>query len=204
MPFTEIFLVRLSPGLTMTDPDLRQNLSSAQRLNCKFARSDLLLTQIEDPTLFYLVRDWESLALADAWEQSQEHDTANSHIKDHMSIEWKAFLPISFELIDLGAPTLCIGRYSVSSSDKTAFTEVLEKNKHHVEEGTKPYTLAGGWRMEKTPDDEEEWVQFTGWKDVAQHVAFESSAANEEGYGKLRPFVKGADVKHAQKLQLEP
>lgn len=97
---------------------------------------------------------------------------------------------------------LAVGRHFISENNKVAFEETLRKNMHYLEEFATPGNLVGGWRVEKEPEGRDEWVHFTGWKDVAEHIAF-SKTESFQKYAQIKPLVDDFDIKHAIALKLE-
>ena len=64
----------------------------------------------------------------------------------------------------------------------------------HLNAYTSPFSACGAWRIDKEGEDEE-FVLFSGWNEVQDHIAFAESEASRE-FGKLKPLMKDADVKH--------
>jgi len=205
MAVTELALLHLAPGLTIDDPHLLAKLREAQKAAKDYTGGKVLhfYSQVEDPSYFYVLAGWDyPTQLLDSWTPSPEHPNIRALLKDFAASEWLFLVPIPIDEINLSSPVLAIARHFISSHNKVSFSEMLEENKHYVDDFTTPANLVGGWRVEEEADDKEEWVHFTGWNDVAQHYAFAESAGFKE-YAKIKPFVDEFDIKHATPLKLE-
>ena len=83
--------------------------------------------------------------------------------------------------------------------NRSGFIEKFNEVRGLLEDFTTPYGVVGGWRMEKE-DEEKEWVLFSGFESVENHLEF----AKTEGFGKYREivgFVRGFDVKHMKGVE---
>ena len=64
----------------------------------------------------------------------------------------------------------------------------------HFNSSTAPFSSCGAWRIDKEGQDEE-FVLFSGWKEVKDHLSFDESEASGE-LRKLKALAKNTDVKH--------
>lgn len=59
---------------------------------------------------------------------------------------------------------------------------------------------APGWRIEKESDEKEEWALFSGFENVAHHMAY--AETNDFGkYKEIAGFVEGFEVRHLQCIE---
>lgn len=77
---------------------------------------------------------------------------------------------------------------------KAEFESIFKAGAPHLGEYTAPYSYAGGWRIDKDGEDEE-FVLFSGWNKVEEHIGFAESDAFQE-FEKIKSFIKGAEIKH--------
>ncbi|KAF3388579.1 hypothetical protein F1880_003840 [Penicillium rolfsii] len=196
MPVTEFALLRLKerePSATTKSHlrDVIKEQSAWSKHPVYFVR------QIEDPSLLYLLGGWASVAehFGD-WITSEPNQRLLAQLKDAIDIEWLFHLDIdpSAHSIPLHAPVLGIIRYIVEAKKKDDFDRIFKAGALHLGEHTAPYSCAGGWRIDKRGEDEE-FVLFSGWNKVEDHVSFADSKALED-FGKIEGAIKEAEVKN--------
>ncbi|KAJ5317006.1 hypothetical protein N7508_001514 [Penicillium antarcticum] len=179
------------------DPSVTEALIQAQKAQEEHSKHKVrFLRQIEDPSCFYLMAGWESL---------ERHSTQSIHYQGHLvqladriEVDWMFHLdadPSTFA-IPFDAPVIAIGRYFVEASKKEEFTSILKPIVSGLADTTKKsLSYCSAWRIDKGGEDEE-FVFFSGWKDIADHIEFAKSEA-AENIAKLSQLVKGVEVKHA-------
>ncbi|KAB8235652.1 uncharacterized protein BDW43DRAFT_269363 [Aspergillus alliaceus] len=105
------------------------------------------------------------------------------------------------EGIPVNVPVIAIGRYFLTAGQKEAFLNKFQETKGHLKAYIAPRTLRGGVRVapkDKAGDgiEKEEFVLFSGWGEVQDHLQFAESERSKE-FGKIKDFLEGADIKHA-------
>jgi hypothetical protein len=78
---------------------------------------------------------------------------------------------------------------------KLASTRNSAKSEGLLEDFTKPYGVVGGWRIEREDEEKEEWVLFSGFESVDNHIEFAKTKGFEK-YREIMGFVSGFEVKH--------
>jgi hypothetical protein len=61
-------------------------------------------------------------------------------------------------------------------------------------------TIGGGWRID-AEDGRDEFVLFSPWKSIEQHLEFGKTKAFER-YGGIRDFIDGAEIRHVRLLDI--
>ncbi|EOD47210.1 putative dimeric alpha-beta barrel protein [Neofusicoccum parvum UCRNP2] len=203
MAVTELALLRLKAGASFHDPTLQAALRKAKKAMEDFAHQPFhYYVQIEDPTSFYIIGSWPSVAYHfDEWIPSPANQELLGLLKDQVTVEWMFHIDVEKTQLPLDAIFMAIGRHSIASDKRSGFSQTFDAVKHNLESFTAPRSVAGGWRIEKEDEDKEEWVLFTGWDEVAHHGKFGESEAFQD-YGKIREFVGTFEVKHAKSLDV--
>lgn len=117
----------------------------------------------------------------------------------HLDHDVFAAAPSGAEWV-FAAPVVSCNRHFVPKEKKTSFIEKLNEVRGLLEDFTKPYGVVGGWRIEKEAEEKEEWVLFSGFDSVENHMEF----AKTEGFAKYREivgFVSGFEVKHLKAVE---
>jgi hypothetical protein len=105
-----------------------------------------------------------------------------------------------FEIL-IDTPVISIGRYFIEGSKKEELNSVFESLISHLVGSAITPFCCGAWRIDKEGDDEE-YVFFSGWKEIQDHIEFENSEA-AKAITTVRKLVKGVEVKHARVLKWE-
>lgn len=156
-------------------------------------------TQIEDPSIFYIVGSWASVQ---RHRQEWLPSAANHGLLGGLVIvDWMFHVKVAQDQLPLDAPVMAIGRHFIKPGAHVEFEETFGSVKHHVANYTAPRGVAGGWRVEKEAEDQEDWVLFTGWPGSAKHSEFAETPEFKE-YASIKHFVEKIEVKHATKLDL--
>jgi len=178
MPVTELALLRLRPGISLSDPAFRSKLAEAKRVNERASNklsasvlhpsanpthiniSDIPVpgpdehkfyyyTQHEDPSCLYVLGSWPSAALhRESYIPSAENRALMSQFRGDFDIVSMFHVEVEQSSIPLDAPVLAIGQHWVTPSNNAGFEEAFDNNKHHLAHFS-TRKLAGGWRHEK-------------------------------------------------------
>ncbi|KAJ6128702.1 hypothetical protein N7471_009919 [Penicillium samsonianum] len=200
MPVTELALLRL----TTQDPwsSTKNTFLEAQKKQTEHSGYQVTyLRQIEDQQSVYLLGGWESVEKHTGegqWLSLEVNQNLLAQLKGSVDVSWMFHLDIdpSPSNIPLGAPVLSITRCFVEPSKKDEFDAVFKASVSHLNAYTAPFSSCGAWRVDKEGEDEE-FVLFSGWNQVQDHLAFGESEASKE-FGKLKTLMKDADVKHVR------
>ncbi|KAJ5478861.1 hypothetical protein N7530_004370 [Penicillium desertorum] len=155
------------------------------------------LRQLEDPLSLYLLGGWESVEKHTGegqWLSLEVNQNLLAKLKDNVDVSWMFHLDVDPSKIPLDAPVLAITRCFVEPSKKKDFDAAFKAGVSHLNASTAPFSSCGAWRIDKEGEDEE-FVLFSGWNEVNDHIAFGESENSEE-FGKLKALAKDADVKH--------
>lgn len=105
--------------------------------------------------------------------------------------------------IPAGSEVLCIGWFRVKMEDKARFDQqcaqyITSFDDHLVAAGKGP---AGGWRIEKSDDmeNEEQWVQFWGLDRKAER---NGSVLMDDNF--ISSLVLGSELKTGSRMDVEP
>ncbi|KAJ6072809.1 hypothetical protein N7467_010894 [Penicillium canescens] len=168
MAVTELALLHFK---AQENPSVKTGLVQAQQAQEEHSKHKVrFLRQVKDPSCFYLLAGWESL---------------ETHIAQRPST-----FAIPFE-----APIIAIGRYFIEVSKKEEFNTVFKAIISHLATtAITPFSYCGAWRIDKEGEDEE-YVFFSGWKEIQNYADFERSEVSED-IGKVNELVRGVEVKH--------
>ena len=207
MPITELALLRISAGLSYTDPSLHANLATARAAMEKFTSFPFHLFHcVEDPALIYLIGSWSSLAQhMESWIPSPENQALLQLMKDQVEVEWMFHVALDPTTLPINAPLLAIARHFVARDNKIKFEEVINGVKHRLELRIGSQELGkGGWKIEKDDDRvrEEEWVLFSGWESVEKHMDFAETKEFKE-YVRIIDLMEGSEIRYATRMSLD-
>ena len=154
---------------------------------------------VEEPSLVYILGSWHSIEQhMGSWISSPENQALLQLMKDQVQVEWMFHVDIDPFTLPFEKPTLAIARHFVEADKKGGFEEMFHSVKHHLEVFVGGKGLVrGGWRIDKDEEKsgEEEWLLFTGWDSLENHLKFAKTEGFEE-YTKIRDF------SHAVKLDV--
>jgi len=216
MTVTELALLRLSPGTTITSPCLRANLLHAENAmeSSSTTRQPFLFYHcVEDPSLIYLIGSWASVsAHMDIFIPSPTNQECLALMKDQLKVEWMFHLDLGVGELPLREPVLAIGRHFIKDGMRDPFQTTFMENRKELDEyigGQEK--VVGGWRIDKDISDgeregeagkeKEEFVLFTGWESKDQHWGFAKMEGFEK-YALIREWVEGADIMHAVRMEI--
>ncbi|KAE8332501.1 hypothetical protein BDV39DRAFT_167135 [Aspergillus sergii] len=210
-PITELALFHLKPSTDRAT--IRRELSSAAKAQASYSKyPTYLFTQVEDPSYIYLLGGWSSVsAHMDDWIPSSTNQSLLASLKEKLDLVY--LIHIELDPAELGvfgspagevpivdAPVIAIRRYFLKTGQEEAFLNRFGETKKHLEAYLAPSAFKGGIRVEpkdKTDDgvEKEEFVLFSGWGEVQDHVRFAESDGFKE-FSQIEDFLEGADIKH--------
>jgi heme-degrading monooxygenase HmoA len=171
--------------------------------------------QVEDPSIIYIIGKWDSPAAHEKFLPSPENQQLLEMLKDDISTEGEkpgkkmSMWHLDVDVFDISrkenswvfeAPVISCNRHFVAKDKKEGFKEKFNEVRYILEDFTKPYSVAGGWRIEKESPEKEEWVLFSGFESVNHHMEF----AKTEGFARYREivdFVEGFEVRHLRAIE---
>ncbi|KAE9366176.1 hypothetical protein N431DRAFT_91180 [Stipitochalara longipes BDJ] len=217
MPVTELAIIPFNHSLdkkhqALPSTTLVQKLQTAKAVLEKASNYNFhYFQQIEDPSILYIVGKWESPEAHYAFLPSSENqklleilkgdiDDKNGKKMQMWHLDHDVFtVPSGTEWV-FTAPVISCNRHFVPKEKRPGFIEKFSQVRGLLEEYTKPYGVVGGWRIEKEDGEKEEWVLFSGFESVENHMKF----AKTEGFAKYREivgFVSGFEVKHLKTVE---
>ncbi|GAQ03239.1 hypothetical protein ALT_0560 [Aspergillus lentulus] len=203
-PVTEIALLRLKSN--PPSASFKALLLEGIKAQAEFSSYPVyLFTQVEDPSLIYLVGGWDSAQQHyDEWIPSATNQGIMAELSSEMELVGLSHVDGDAarqgELL-ADAPVVAVGRYFMSAEKKEGFDRVFEGLQRHLEEVTKPLPIFKGWKVEKE-EGKEEFVLFSGWAEVQQH----SESARSEGvqeFSKIKEYTDSSEVKHMVRWEIE-
>jgi heme-degrading monooxygenase HmoA len=214
MTVTELALLRLSPNVTIEDASLRANLLHAKAVMQDYTgRVFYYFQQTEDPTLIYVVGEWDTLDQhMDGFIPSEQNQALLETLKDSVSVEWLLHADVPHAELPLprsdaerakalrGESVISIVRHFVKPGAKYTFQQTFESGKQHLQDYLTEGTMGGGWCIDRD-DGEEEWVLVCPYASVQQHMDFAETAGFEK-YGRIREHIDRAEIKHAKLLDI--
>jgi heme-degrading monooxygenase HmoA len=206
MTVTELALLHFFPGVVLDDTlleHLRLANISVEKLtgyNCHY------YTQSEDPSFLYIIGEWESVSQhIKEWIPSKENQAVMELLADKVEVVWMYHLDVQPNNLPLGDPVVAVTRHFVPTAKKEDFRQAFEEGRNILVSLASPQKLDGGWRIDKEADDEEEWVIFSGWDSVEQHMNFGQTHGDEimgyPWYGRIQDSLDGIELRHLRKLE---
>ena len=214
MAITEIALLHLTAGHSINDTDIRDTLSHAKLGVQKYnGYTFYVLQQIEDPSYFYIIGEWDSLEQHRGhWIPGDENQATLKELEGKVAGDWLQHIDVSHTELPVprsaeerakalsGELVWSVVRYFVKKGEKETFQRTFDAKKHLLQEFITEGTMGGGWRIVKEGDAEER-VSLCPWKSVQQHRDFAATGAFKE-YSVIKEHVEGVDIKHARLLDL--
>lgn len=203
MTVTELARLRLADGANLNDQAFLTKLRTAKLEMEKFTRHEFdYFQEVEDTNVFYIIGTWDSLEQhLGEWIPSQTNQDLLAMLKDDVQLDFLLHVDVLRSSLPLDAPHMAIVRHFMVKRQQTRFTERLDAVKTHLASHTAPYTLGGGWVVDTTPLSQEEFVLFSGWKEVTDHSAFAQTGGFQE-YGNIVDHINGSETKHVSKIAL--
>lgn len=189
MTVSEIGLLRLKPTASLEDPDLQKRLADIKSHLSDFTRYEFCyFREAEDPSLLYLLGEWESLeSHYEGMHGSPEWKKGVIEMINYFEFQWMAHY--SFKLDELkpdgGGGVLEVHRFLMKTSARAEFEKRLEAAPKDASDN-KQKTLVGGWKVDAKGDEEEYAV-------VSVMEGDEQRSAASEWYDGLYQFAETAN-----------
>ncbi|KAF2463391.1 uncharacterized protein BDR25DRAFT_307829 [Lindgomyces ingoldianus] len=212
MAITEIALLRLLPPTNANDASLCTKLSHAKDVMEKYTgRRFYYLQQVEDPSLLYIIGEWDSLDQhMNNFIPSGDNQAVLESLKNELTVDWLLHIDAPHSALPLpkgtsgttgGGPQLwSIGRHFIKTVEKGKFKETFESHKHFLQDYVTEGTIGSGWRVDPE-EGKDEFVLWCPWKEVEQHYEFATTEGFQK-YSKIKEYVDGTEIKHAKLLDL--
>jgi heme-degrading monooxygenase HmoA len=173
MTVTELALLRFLPGVVL-DETILETLKAAKFSMEKVAGHTChYYTQDEDPSLLYIIGEWESVKQhIEQWMPSKENRAVMDVLADKLEVIWMYHIDVQPSALPLDDPIVCVIRYFVPAAKKGDFQRAFEEGQDILASLMSPQKVGGGWRIDKEAGDKEEWVLFSGWDSCEQHTKF--------------------------------
>jgi hypothetical protein len=214
MPVTELALLHLPSKNSIDSATLRSKLTHAKTVMQTYTgRSFYFLQQVEDPSLIYIIGEWDSLAQhMEHFIPGKENQAVLESLKDDVTVEWLLHIDVPHAGLPLpkddsstskalsGKLVWSIVRHFIRDGERGKFQNAFDDNKQYLQDFVTEGQIGGGWRVDRD-EEKEEWVLFCPWTGVEQHSEF----ARTDGFGKyggIREYIAGAEIKHARLLDL--
>ncbi|RHZ61743.1 hypothetical protein CDV55_100539 [Aspergillus turcosus] len=203
-PVTEIALLRLKS--TPPSPSFKALLLEGIHAQATFSSYPVhLFTQVEDPSLIYLIGGWDSAQQHhEDWIPSATNQKLMGQLSSEMELVW--MFHVEGDAARQGevlseAPVVAVGRYCMAAEKKEGFKRVFEGMQRLLEEVTEPLPVFKGWRVEKG-EGKEEFVVFSGWTGVKQHLDF-ARLEVFEAFSKINEYMESSEIKHIVRWEVE-
>ncbi|OJJ07393.1 hypothetical protein ASPVEDRAFT_56791 [Aspergillus versicolor CBS 583.65] len=214
MPVTEIACLRLKNTLPLTDPSnetFYTRLQDGIKAQAEYTNARThILTQLEDPSYFYILGRWESLSQhVEEWIPAPKNQDIMAGLAEGIELVWIQHLdldpnPSAAEdgyVIPYNAAVTGIGRCFISPGCKDGFDKTFAATRHYVKDFKGPREAVGAWRVDREVDEQgnpkDEFVYFSGWANIHEHEEFRESEGFKE-FGKLKQYIETMHVKHAK------
>lgn len=204
MPVLEICLLKVKPSISPTSPLL---LTSLQKVRTTLATritntASRFYQSLEDPTEIYILGIWPTLAAHHTFLASPEKAEILDAQQDLLDFGWILHIPIeSMDEVPFDAPVMAITRLFVKGEHVRRYKEVGAKYREKVVEGTKPFRIVNGWRV----DGEEgrlENVILTGWETREAHFEFTAAMVEKfPEYGTVKDCCEGMELSHCVNME---
>ena len=220
MAVTELALLRiLSPlsneGKVEFSSDLLNHLRLAKEAMEKASGFNFYyLHCIEDPSTIFVVGGWPSVQFhMEEWIPSSENQELLKLMEGKMDVEWMFHLdldPKDRESL-FGRKVVAVGRYVVKGGARDDFMTVFGEIKRKLELIVRGENMVkAGWRIDrgyvKGNEDKrekgiEEFVSFTGWESVEEHLAI-GDMDEFKKTSRIRGYMKEGGSKHGVLLEV--
>jgi len=218
MPITELALLHLTPGMTLTSPTLRTNLSHAKTVLQNYTnRTFYYMQQISDPSCIYVVGEWDSLDQhMNDFIPSADNQALLESLKDYITVDSNlehldvpnAELPLprgeeELERARRGEQVWSITHYTIKGGKREAFEVQIREMKEKLDrtyfsgEGG----IGGGWCVGKKEGEDDVFVTLFAWRTVAEYELF-GKGKEREASAYTGECVERNDVKHVRLLDI--
>ncbi|OAQ98991.1 hypothetical protein LLEC1_04384 [Akanthomyces lecanii] len=167
MTISEIGLLRLKPTASLEDPDIQKRLKDIKSHLSSFTGHRFsYFRQIEDPSLLYLLGQWESLeSHYKGMHGSDEWKKGVMEMSSYFEFQWMAHYDFHLDSLkppsgdddddddDSGAGVLEVHRFLMKTDSRANFDK-------HAQDVSKQATgeernAVGGWKVDSSKDNEE-------------------------------------------------
>jgi heme-degrading monooxygenase HmoA len=211
MTITEIALLSLSSHVISINTDLSAKLANAKKIMQEFTgRRFYYLQQCEDPSLIYIIGEWDSLDQhMNEFIPSESNQAVLESLKDDLSVLWLLHIDAPHASLPLpridtatveAAPILSIRRFFIKDGAKESFHDSYEASKHHLQDKSTEGFIGGGWRVDQE-DGKDEWISLCPFTNVQQHPDL-ANTDGSEGYEQMRVHTDGAEMRLARFLDI--
>jgi len=201
MVVTELAVLRLNPGTSIEA--ITPNLSKAKQVMEAWGNKKFHYLQCaEDSSLVYIIGCWDSIEQhMNEFVSGEQNQELLELLKDQMTVASLTHLDLDPNLIPVNAPVLSLGIHYVDAVKKDDFVKAFQENTSNLMNHSETGTPVGGWRIDKEDESKDEFMLFSPWKDVKQHVEFATAEESSE-YNKIREHITGALGGHMKLLQI--
>ncbi|KAF1964920.1 hypothetical protein BU23DRAFT_491211 [Bimuria novae-zelandiae CBS 107.79] len=188
---TELARLTIKDGLRESHKaTLEQSLARAKKGMEDFTGQKFYMYQeVENPNHIYIIGEWASLEqhMKD-WIPSEQNQALLQGLGPLVEVDFLFHLDQRLGLIppSQSAPMLGCVKHVMESAKRPDFERTFINCKNHLEAFTLG-PVGAGWRIEKE-SDREEFVLFSPWKDVAEHLAFGKTKDFQE-YSKIKDYI---------------
>jgi heme-degrading monooxygenase HmoA len=203
MSALEICRLQVKPNISPSDPSVVKSLIEVRSsLRSKVTNTNSQFYQcIEDPTLIYILGVWPTISAHHDFLSSTQKSEILLPQEDLLDFNWVMHMPLpGMESLPLDAPVMCIARFFVKEGVHDELQRVLDRHRHKIVEGSKPYKMIDGWRCDAKPGKEEAFV-FSGWKSKQAHEEFTAKAMEDPDYASAKDLCDGVEVKHVLNME---
>ncbi len=208
MTIVELACLKLKPGLTSDDTVLLKCLVKTKQILEDYSHlPTLFYSQVEDPTIMYVIGSWETPDQHSKGFSGSEGQMEILNLgKDLLAgIPWMYYLDVEHPKLPLDAPMLAIRRYFLKTGvEKQSFIEACKLGRRKLKELAQG--SVGAWNLPKDEQEKNLWVQFAGWNSLEdeREAEFANSQEAVESTKALQDMIEmeESDIKHATKVQL--
>ncbi|KIW96266.1 uncharacterized protein Z519_03334 [Cladophialophora bantiana CBS 173.52] len=215
MAVTELARLSLQSGTKASSPSLRANLARAKDVMEKASGFEFWYYHcVEEPNVIFLLGSWPSVDFhMHEFIPGSQNQELLALLKDQVTVDWMFHLDIDQNTQSLppNQEVLAIDRCTVKDGDKERFQATFEDNRQTLKSfGWGKGQVVGGWRIDKGYDPsvegenpQEQFVLFTSWDSMGQHLGFANTEAFQKYYSQIRNHMGGRDIKHAKVMLVE-
>ncbi len=187
MAISEIGLLRLKPSASLEDPEIQKRLADIKSHLSSFTGHEFYyFRQVQDPSLLYLLGQWESLeSHYKGMHGSEEWKKGVMEMSNYFAFQWMAHYDFQLASLKPDAGSIMeVRRFLMKTNARAAF----DKHAKAIETeaiGDKD-SLVSGWKVDAKEDNEEYAV-------ILVVVDAEKRSALSERYDTLAQFAESSD-----------
>ncbi|KAJ4296753.1 hypothetical protein N0V90_006801 [Kalmusia sp. IMI 367209] len=210
-PVTEFSRLSIKDGLSDADKEvIPRVLAHAKKLMEDFTcRSFFIFEGIEQPGHIFILGEWASVEQhMKEWIPSPQNQGLLKDLEHLVNVDWLFHLDIAFGSLPISRQVLGTGQelfaertdgdairpivfscgiQVMDTSKRPGFETTFNKGKPCLEAHTLGH-VSSGWRVDADAG-REEFVLFSPWKTVSEHMAFGKTSDFQE-YVKIREFIR--------------